>query len=590
VRLRDQWLCEAEELLEFQWPVITAGDYLQFKRNGNRNEFESLYFRRRGVVACLALAECIEAKGRFLDKMADGLWLICEESTWCIPAHLYMSARSGEGLPQVNEPLIDLFAADTAALLSWVVYLLKDQLNACTPLVAERVRQEVDRRILSPYLARDDFWWMGFGGAAPNNWNPWCNSNCLTAALLLEEDGERRLSLLHKITDSIDRFLAVQYADGGCDEGASYWGVAAASLFDCLELLYLASDGALSIYGEPLIGKLGQYIVKMFVDQDYYVNFADGAARPSLDYSLIRQYGRRIGDDSMKALGLYGLRRQELTARQGKSGGRVFMFRELLELFAPDEPEAEPSSADLYLRDAWLPDIQVLTARERPGSPQGLHLAVKGGHNQESHNHNDIGQTSVYLDGLPVLIDPGVGVYTAKTFSPKRYEIWTMASRCHNVPVVNGFGQEAGRNYRARDVSGFLTDLASGISMDLAGAYPGQADIVHWRRRVVLHRSEPAYIELTDDYKLGSSSVPAAWTFMSCCVPRLEKGRILLRHESGPGIYLQYDPGMLEARFETIPLDDPKLQAVWGAELYRIQLMLQENLLEAVVTFQVSPV
>ncbi|WP_181593093.1 heparinase II/III family protein [Paenibacillus sp. YN15] len=580
--LREKWLCQAEELINFPWPLITAGDYLQFRRNGNRSAFEAVYFQRRSVLTSLVLAECLEGKGRFLEDIINGVWLICEESSWCIPAHLYMSVRGGEGLPQTEEPIIDLFASNTAALLSWIVYLLKEQLDACTVLIAERVRIEVDRRILSPYLARDDFWWMGFHGAKPNNWNPWCNSNCLTAVLLLEKDRKRREKLLQKIADSIDHYLAAQYSDGGCDEGASYWSMAAGSLFDCLELLYLASDGALNIYDKPLIGKLGQYICKMFIDDGYYVNFADGEARLSPDYALIYRYGRRVGDASMKALGIYGLNRR--TGTKSVKTGPVFIFRELAAMFT-SVSEKEPSAIELYPQEAWLPAVQVMTAREQAGSSKGLYVAVKGGHNDESHNHNDIGQISVYLDGRPVLIDPGVGVYTAQTFSPRRYDIWTMGSSCHNVPIVNGFGQLAGRDYMAQDVKSFLTDSEACIFLDMVKAYPIEADIVYWRRCVTLHRPGDAYIELTDDYSLGSATVPAAWTFMSCCVPQLEEGRIILRHENGPGVSLSYDASMLEASFTPILLDDSKLRGAWGEKIYRLQLVLKVKRKQAVISF-----
>ena len=83
---------------------------------------------------------------------------------------------------------------------------------------------------------------------------------------------------------------------------------------------------------------------------------------------------------------------------------------------------------------------------------RGFYLAAKGGHNAESHNHNDVGNFIVYADGRPVLIDAGVGTYTAKTFSPQRYEIWTMQSAYHNLPTINGFLQKDGRQFRAENV------------------------------------------------------------------------------------------------------------------------------------------
>ncbi|MCG8499689.1 MAG: heparinase II/III-family protein, partial [Firmicutes bacterium] len=72
-------------------------------------------------------------------------------------------------------------------------------------------------------------------------------------------------------------------------------------------------------------------------------------------------------------------------------------------------------------------------ARSKDGCKQGFFFAAKGGYNDKSHNHNDVGNFVLYYNGYPVFIDVGVGTYTAKTFSNKRYEIWTMQSEYHNL-------------------------------------------------------------------------------------------------------------------------------------------------------------
>jgi hypothetical protein len=38
------------------------------------------------------------------------------------------------------------------------------------------------------------------------------------------------------------------------------------------------------------------------------------------------------------------------------------------------------------------------------------------------------------MDGQPMLIDVGVGVYRRQTFGMERFEIWTMQSSWHNAP------------------------------------------------------------------------------------------------------------------------------------------------------------
>ena len=54
---------------------------------GTGQDFEASYFARRRMLNALVLAECVEHQGRFLDRIIDGLLLICEESGWQLPAH-----------------------------------------------------------------------------------------------------------------------------------------------------------------------------------------------------------------------------------------------------------------------------------------------------------------------------------------------------------------------------------------------------------------------------------------------------------------------------------------------------------------------
>ncbi len=104
------------------WKILTATGFLDYKRTGNRSRYEKQEFGRRAQLKDLVIAECVEGKGRFLDSIADGIWLTCEESFWGAPAHLPVP-----GLPDVTHPTVELFGAETGALLAWTSYLLADQ-------------------------------------------------------------------------------------------------------------------------------------------------------------------------------------------------------------------------------------------------------------------------------------------------------------------------------------------------------------------------------------------------------------------------------------------------------------------------------
>ena len=170
----------AEPLLGCQWPPLPATLYMDFARTGERKNYENPYFARRRAVGRLALAECAEGQGRFLDDIIAGLWAICEETSWVIPAH-NKGFAGDHPLPDATDHYIDLFAGETGSLLAWTHHLLRSQLEAVTPRICEYLRREVKARILDPFLDRDDFWWMGRGDRwRLNNWRPWCVSTCLS--------------------------------------------------------------------------------------------------------------------------------------------------------------------------------------------------------------------------------------------------------------------------------------------------------------------------------------------------------------------------------------------------------------------------
>lgn len=172
--VREAYLAQGEVLQKEEWPTLLAARYMDFARDGNRSRYEEPCFRRRSMLAGLVVAECMEGRGRFLDDLVNGIWLICEVSSWCVPAHIRVQ-RAGIGLPDTREPIVDLFAAETSAMLAWADYLLGDRLDGVSPLVRPRIAREIQARILAPYWERDDFGWMGFGGQRVNNWNPWIN-------------------------------------------------------------------------------------------------------------------------------------------------------------------------------------------------------------------------------------------------------------------------------------------------------------------------------------------------------------------------------------------------------------------------------
>lgn len=579
-KARSAHILQAEKYLNCDWETPKASVFLEYVRNGNRSNYQRISYARRTKLAELVIGECIEGNGRFMDDILNGVWAICEETYWGVPAHVGLQ-KKGSGLPDTTEPTVNLFAAETGMLLAWTYYLLGEQLDHISPLIRERIHHEVHRRIISVNLKRDDFWWMGFNDRIVNNWNPWICSNWLTAVLILENDPERRVQSIYKILRCLDNFLNPYPKDGGCDEGPGYWNRAGGSLFDCLELLFHASKGKIDIFHKPLVQEIGRYIYRTYINDRYFINFADAAAKTSPDPSLIFRYGKSIQDENMMGFGTFLAKRQNI-GKDYIKGHFGCLGRVLSTLFHLDELlNAEPKEP--LARDFWFPELQVMGARSSKGLKHGLYVAAKGGHNAESHNHNDVGNFIVYADGYPVLIDIGVETYTAKTFSDRRYEIWTMQSAYHNLPTINGTMQKNGRKYRAYDVGYKSGKKRASFSLDISKAYPDEAKVKSWKRTITLNRGKNIIIR--DKYTLKEVTQNLQISLMSWRKPALEAdGIIRLENpeeiKDSKAIYIRYDKKRFRLDIETIPLEDGRLQSSWGNQLFRIMLTAKQRPLQ----------
>ena len=237
-------------------------------------------------------------------------------------------------------------------------------------------------------------------------------------------------------------------------------------------------------------------------------------------------------------------------------GRELFFLRHIREFMA--EQPREP-----LLKDVWLPNLQIMTARRG-----NLYVAMKGGHNGESHNHNDVGSFIVYGNNEPLFIDPAVGEYTAKTFGKDRYDIWTMQSQYHNLPQINGTDQKDGKTFAAKVVS----HKNGQLTLDITAAYPKEAAVNSWKRTV---SARTTGISVVEEYELDACNQPVRLMLMALSPKALE--------------HLQYDKRQLEATVEDISDKlDPVLQKMWGPQMYRIVLTVKSTRLKNQVKYTIK--
>ena len=243
-RAKQRFLKAGEAALQTPLAPLPLSLWLDFTRTGQRAAWEAAYFSRRARLCALVCAECVEHSGRFLDAIADTVWALCEESAWQLPAHnSYVRDTPQLPLPDTSQPIVELFAAETGALLALTRYLLHDELDTTVPGIAARMERELNARILTPYFT-GHFWWMGNGAEPMCNWTSWCTQNVLLAVFLLPTSQEQRCAAVKQAAYSLDCFLKDYGVDGCCNEGAQYYRHAGLTLWGCLEILSAAAPQA----------------------------------------------------------------------------------------------------------------------------------------------------------------------------------------------------------------------------------------------------------------------------------------------------------------------------------------------------------
>jgi len=556
--LKTDYAPAAEKIAEEPVLALPATRFMDFQRNGNRSRFEKLVSDNRIKMLTLALAEMQEAQGRFIDPLIDRIWAMCEESTWCIPAALnqYPTVDCTEyELPDLAEyTYIDLSAGYSGATLALILYMLRKPLEKESPVLVRRIELELEKRIIQPYLGTDKMWWMTLDTTMkPNNWNPWVNSNVLTAALLAVSDEEKRLQVARKALMSAQKFVDHYPADGGCDEGPTYFGVAGACLLDLCQIIDEARcDGGDSAYSIDKLSAIAGYIMHMHIADDLYVNFADAVPHVCPPVGVLLRAAQALGDRNLEAFAR--------SCPQGKAAlGYSNPYRLLTDFLHPVTP-----GDDISQENGWyFAGIQVCTGRT-----DRLFFAAKGGHNVESHNHNDVGNYILYCDGEPVVVDIGPTEYTRATFSAERWTIPTFLSPYHNTLIPNGAQQPPIREAEARNVVHSDDGQVLTFQLEMAGAYPEEKTLQSFVRTFTLDRAAGT-LTIAETAKGENLVMPIILRKK----PALAEGRVDLGK-----VELLYDPGELTATAEEFELYDQRQKNEWGQEtMWRVLLSRKEG-------------
>lgn len=447
-------------------PQTTYSRYQAFALRGDREPYQAPYFHKRHTLNALVL-RFILGRRELKDAIHDYLWDICEETTWVVPAH----AR-----------VIDLMAAETALCLAEILSLLGEELDG---EVRRRVQREIDDRVFTPFLqGHFDLRWFNGG----DNWNGVCSGAIGSAFLYLEQDSRRLARALALILESLTTYLATAFeADGGSTEGVGYWRYGLNNVVVFAEMLRSRTGGEIDMLSEPRMRQIATFPAKMLLPNDRFVSFSDCPSSVLVSPGIIARLAERTGEPSL--LGLLSPSSPLDHEAGGPRGLRNLLWWDGL------RHEVKP------VGDTILPatGIARLTGATSGGEP--IVLIVKAGHNDENHNHNDIGSFVLNVAGEDFLTDPGPGRVDRDYFSAqKRYANIFANAEGHGVPRVGGQPQGTGRAF-AGSIHGIEFDAAherKAVIVEFAQAYPVAA-LEYARRRLVVDEKRNA-IWLEDSF------------------------------------------------------------------------------------------
>lgn len=478
----------AEGYLNKPFPAWNDKQYLLYYTKGTRPEGEKMMGDRLAWLSPLVWAECLENQGRFVPTIQMVLKELVEQKSWSLPAH----DKNRQNFTGKNYT-VDLGASIFAHNVAQALYLLDDKLD---PKLKAEVLAQMDKHVFCPVLRsvanhNNDSYWL----TVTNNWNSVCLSGVTGAALAVIADKQQRAKFV-AIAERYSKNSIAGFTDEGyCTEGLGYYAYGFGHYILLRENVLQATDKGVDLFNDPKIKRIAAYALNLEIMNGLYPAIADCHVGTKAPAPILWYCSRNLG---------LGLQQYD---QLNVSGSTINLTDDIMHAFpnSASESRVTGSGSDLApgLR-SYFKQAQVLIERPAAGSKNILGAALKGGNNNEAHNHNDIGSFSVVVGDEMLMGDAGGPfTYTAKTFGPERYSYRSLASYGHPVPVVAGIQQIPGAQAQAKIVSTNFTDKQDVYVMDISSAYPVPA-LSKLLRTFTYDRDDMGSLTVKDDYEFKS--------------------------------------------------------------------------------------
>ena len=521
--------------------------YMLFDTTGDRKRYQAAFSNIRVRFITYGLASWLWGKEEDIHALEDIIWALCDEYTWCLPAHLLNKSLTPRAVPNYNlgilkdngfsnEHRIDLVASETAFALAECCAVLEGVLS---PVVIDRARQEINRRVIRSYV---EYGSIQRWETMNNNWNAVVAGSVGSAAMYLVEDDSYLAGIIYRLQATMDRFLASFPEDGSSLEGLSYWNYGVSLYVYFADLLYRRTAGKVDLFADPKFHAIARFQQQCYFPYGGTIQFSD-MNNIGYDMGLAHYIAKRYEDVLIPP---------EKFAYKMSVDSRGRGFHNVLRDFLWTDQKLYKGfnlpPCTVFPEAQWL-----LCRTEEVG------LAAKGGHNADSHNHNDVGSFHYYKHGKMMLCDLGRGEYTRQYFGPERYSHFIVQSLGHNVPVINNQGQQTGREFCTKECK--IT--ADGeMVIEFSAAY-GIKELKRLERNYKFDLQNGS-LKIKDTFAL-SASIPIAERFVSRIKPQIKENTVIIS-EDGITVELKCEqkvvPEVKEVIYKNFPGEDLKAYAI----------------------------
>ncbi|MBN2640551.1 MAG: heparinase II/III family protein, partial [Victivallales bacterium] len=291
------------------------------------------------------------------------------------------------------------------------------------------------------------------------------------------------------------------------------------------------------------IKRMGEFIADCWINQNNFTAFADCSAKIMTCNSHLRIYAQRTRSTKM-------INFCDNCTQSEKVEPWDAVIINLYRLFySENKNTTQNKRADF---------VKYYDKKEMIFAKQGdFYIALKGGHNNENHNHNDVGQFVIYYQNEPVIIDIGAETYTRFTFSEHRYLIDSINHKSHNIIEFEGVGQKEGETHKAENFQFTKNADSFKVTMELKGCYPETTGIISYTRDFVF--SGKTGITISDSWQTNSEKSIKLFLFSTNKITNGKLGRL----------NFECNHNYLTQKY---PVHDERMRKSWGTMLYKTEI------------------